>query len=71
MLVRSLLLAGALINDTDNHRNTALHAAAKAGQAIVVSALLQVYEIKVFFSKYILLWFLFYKNKSHFTCRII
>lgn len=41
-LVRSLLLAGARINDTDAHRNTALHAAAKAGHALVVSALLQV-----------------------------
>lgn len=42
MLVRSLILAGARINDTDAHRNTALHAAAKAGHAVVVSALLQV-----------------------------
>lgn len=42
VLVRSLILAGARINDTDNHRNTALHTAAKAGHAAVVSALLQV-----------------------------
>lgn len=42
MLVRSLLLAGARINDMDAHRNTALHAAAKAGNAPVISALLQV-----------------------------
>ncbi|XP_014229483.1 rabankyrin-5 [Trichogramma pretiosum] len=41
VLVRSLLLAGAMINDTDAHRNTALHAASKAGHANVVSALLQ------------------------------
>lgn len=42
MLVRSLILAGARVNDTDAHRNTALHAAAKAGHATVISALLQV-----------------------------
>lgn len=46
MLVRSLILAGARVNDTDAHRNTALHAAAKAGQAAVVSALLQVTQAK-------------------------
>jgi len=42
MLVRSLILAGARVNDTDANRNTALHVAAKAGHAAVVSALLQV-----------------------------
>lgn len=42
MLVRSLILAGARVNDTDANRNTALHAAAKAGHAAIVSALLQV-----------------------------
>lgn len=41
MLVRSLILAGARVNDTDANRNTALHIAAKAGHATVVSALLQ------------------------------
>ncbi|XP_076282442.1 rabankyrin-5 [Lasioglossum baleicum] len=41
MLVRSLLLAGARVNDTDANRNTALHATAKAGHAAVVAALLQ------------------------------
>ncbi|XP_072754807.1 rabankyrin-5 [Anoplolepis gracilipes] len=41
MLVRSLILAGARVNDTDANRNTALHVAAKAGHATVVSALLQ------------------------------
>lgn len=44
MLVRSLVLAGARINDTDAHRNMALHAAAKAGHAPVISALIQVNE---------------------------
>ena len=43
MLVRSLILAGARINDIDAHRNTALHAAARAGHTSIVSALLQVY----------------------------
>lgn len=42
MLVRSLILAGARINDTDANRNTALHVAAKAGHAAVICALLQV-----------------------------
>lgn len=42
MLVRSLILAEARVNDTDANRNTALHAAAKAGHATVVSALLHV-----------------------------
>lgn len=42
MLVRSLILAGARVNDTDANRNTALHAAAKSGHAAVVSAFLQV-----------------------------
>jgi len=42
MLVRMLLLAGALIDDTDANRNTALHIAAKAGHAAIISALLQV-----------------------------
>jgi len=37
-----LLLAGALIDDTDANRNTALHIAAKAGHAAIISALLQV-----------------------------
>lgn len=41
LLVRSLILAGARVNDTDANRNTGLHAAAKAGHAGVVSALLQ------------------------------
>ena len=41
MLVRSLILAGARVNDTDANRNTALHAAAKSGHAAVVSAFLQ------------------------------
>lgn len=41
MLVRSLILAGARVNDTDANRNTALHVAAKAGHATVVCALLQ------------------------------
>ncbi|KAH0955502.1 hypothetical protein HN011_010412 [Eciton burchellii] len=41
MLVRMLLLAGALIDDTDANRNTALHIAAKAGHAAIISALLQ------------------------------
>nr|XP_034176394.1 rabankyrin-5 isoform X1 [Osmia lignaria] len=41
MLVRSLILAGARVNDTDANRNTALHAVAKAGHAAVASALLQ------------------------------
>ena len=41
-LVRSLFLAGVRINDMDGHRNTALHVAAKAGHAPIVSALLQV-----------------------------
>lgn len=45
MLVRSLILAGARVNDTDANRNTALHAAAKAGHAAIVSALLQVNTI--------------------------
>lgn len=45
MLVRSLILAGARVNDTDANRNTALHVAAKAGHATVVSALLQVRQI--------------------------
>jgi len=45
MLVRSLILAGARVNDTDANRNTALHVAAKAGCATVVSALLQVRQI--------------------------
>ena len=45
MLVRSLILAGARVNDTDANRNTALHAAAKAGHATIVSALLQVNTI--------------------------
>lgn len=42
MLVRSLILAGARVNDTDANRNTALHTAAKAGHASIISALLQV-----------------------------
>lgn len=42
MLVRTLILGSARINDTDNHRNTALHAAAKLGHGLVISALLQV-----------------------------
>ncbi|XP_067015008.2 rabankyrin-5 [Anabrus simplex] len=41
MLVRSLLLAGARVDDRDAHRQTALHVAAAAGHAAVVSALLQ------------------------------
>ncbi|XP_006613400.1 rabankyrin-5 isoform X3 [Apis dorsata] len=41
MLVRSLILAGARVNDTDANRNTALHTAAKAGHASIISALLQ------------------------------
>lgn len=44
MLVRSLILAGARINDIDAHRNTALHAAARAGHAPVISALIQVMQ---------------------------
>ncbi|EFN77373.1 rabankyrin-5 [Harpegnathos saltator] len=41
LLVRSLILAGARVNDTDVNRNTALHVAAKAGHSAVVCALLQ------------------------------
>ncbi|GLH03966.1 LOW QUALITY PROTEIN: Poly [ADP-ribose] polymerase tankyrase, partial [Gryllus bimaculatus] len=41
MLVRSLILAGARVNDADARRRTALHVAAAAGHAHVVSALLQ------------------------------
>lgn len=53
MLVRSLILAGARVNDTDANRNTALHVAAKAGHATVVSALLQVRQKLVHYSRYI------------------
>lgn len=41
MLVRSLVLAGARVDDRDAHRRTALHVAAGAGHAAVASALLQ------------------------------
>lgn len=40
-LVRSLLLAGARLEDTDAHKRTALHVASEAGNATVVLALLQ------------------------------
>ncbi|KAF7283620.1 hypothetical protein GWI33_023258 [Rhynchophorus ferrugineus] len=40
-LIRSLLLAGARVNDRDGGRRTALHIAAEAGNAAAVSALLQ------------------------------
>ncbi|KAJ8978783.1 hypothetical protein NQ317_015507 [Molorchus minor] len=40
-LVRSLILAGARVDDRDAHKRTALHVASEAGNAPVVSALLQ------------------------------
>ncbi|XP_047097406.1 rabankyrin-5-like isoform X2 [Schistocerca piceifrons] len=40
-LVRSLMLAGARVDDRDAHQRTALHVAAGAGHAAVISALLQ------------------------------
>ncbi|KAJ8913699.1 hypothetical protein NQ315_007416 [Exocentrus adspersus] len=40
-LVRSLILAGARVDDTDAQKRTALHVASEAGNAAAVSALLQ------------------------------
>ncbi|XP_060532687.1 rabankyrin-5 isoform X2 [Cylas formicarius] len=40
-LVRSLILAGARVDDTDAQKRTALHCASEAGNAAAVSALLQ------------------------------